>query len=79
MKRNKVRKLVENYTIDQLVEAEQALVEGEELSFEVEGQDAGEKLTYLLAAVYVLERVKQEGIEFHDAFQQYTLQVRESI
>ncbi len=79
MERNIVKKLVENYTIDQLVEAEQALVEGEELALEVEGQDASEKLTYLLAAVYILEQVKLEGAEFYDAFRQYTLQVRESI
>jgi len=79
MNRNTVKQLVENYTIDQLVEAEQALVTGKELTFEVEGRDASEKLTHLLAAAYVLERVKFDGVEFNNAFQQYTLQVRESI
>ena len=78
MKVDAVRNLVENYTIDQLVEAEKALVNGEDLSFRVVGEDASEKLTYLLAAVYILERLKAGTLEFAEAFRQYTLQVRET-
>ncbi|MEM6844290.1 MAG: hypothetical protein AAF944_08335 [Bacteroidota bacterium] len=77
MKVDSVRHLVENYTVDQLVEAEKALVNGKELSFEVAGEDAGEKLTNLLAAVYILEQLKSRTLEFSEAFRQYILQVRE--
>lgn len=74
-----VRILVENYTADQLTEAEQELIRGEEPSIVVKGDDAGEKLTHLLAAVHVLEQMKFEGVEFSTALSQYILQVRESI
>jgi len=74
-----VRILVENYTADQLTEAEHELIRGEEPSIAVKGNDASEKLTHLLAAVYVLEQMKYQGTEFSTALRQYVLQVRESI
>lgn len=74
-----VKVLVENYTIDQLTEAEYELIRGEDPSIAVKGSDASEKLTHLLAAVHILEQMKSEGTEFSTAFRQYILQVRESI
>lgn len=74
-----VRILVENYTADQLTEAEQEIIRGEEPSIAVKGDDASEKLTHLLAAVFVLEKMKFEDIDFVPALRQYVLQVRESI
>ena len=71
--------LVENYTVDQLTEAEHEIIRGEEPSISVKGSDASEKLTHLLAAVYVLDQMKSERVEFYAAFRQYNLQVRESI
>nr|WKN35124.1 hypothetical protein K4G66_22365 [Tunicatimonas sp. TK19036] len=79
MKAPAVRKLVENYTIDQLTEAEHALVQDRDLPFMVEGRDESEKLTHLLAAAYILERMKTENLEFRDAFREYSQRVRESI
>lgn len=74
-----VKNLVENYTMDALREAEDALIEEEPLPFEVEGDDEGEKLTHILAAIFILERMKSEGIEFKAALREYTRIVRESI
>lgn len=74
-----IRMLVENFTINQLVEAEQAIVSGLEPTIDVAGNDAGEKLTNLLAATYVLEKMKAENIDLAPALRQYHYQVRESI
>ncbi|MEQ9442443.1 MAG: hypothetical protein RIG62_25620 [Cyclobacteriaceae bacterium] len=78
MKIPAVRKLVENYTIDQLTEAEQALVKAQELPITVEGSDESERLTHLLAAVFVLEKMKTEHVEFREALRDYSRRVRES-
>lgn len=74
-----VKKLVENHTIDQLREAEDALIEEQALPFEVGGDDEGEKLTHILAAIFVLERMMHEGVDFKTALRSYTRMVRESI
>lgn len=74
-----VKKLVENYTMDALREAEDALIDEEPLPFEVKGDDEGEKLTHILAAIFILERMKSENIEFKAALREYTRIVRESI
>lgn len=74
-----VKKLVENYTMDSLREAEDALLEDKPLPFEVKGDDEGEKLTHILAAIFILERMRSEGIEFKAALRDYTRIVRESI
>lgn len=74
-----VKNLVENHTMDALREAEDALIEEEPLPFEVGGDDEGEKLTHILAAIFILERMKSEGIEFKAALREYTRIVRESI
>jgi hypothetical protein len=74
-----VKKLVENYTMDSLREAEDALIDEQSLPFEVEGDDEGEKLTHILAAIFILERMKSEGVEFKSALRDYTRMVRESI
>lgn len=74
-----VKKLVENYTMDSLREAEDALIDDQPLPFEIEGDDEGEKLTHILAAIFILERMKSEGVEFKSALRDYTRMVRESI
>lgn len=74
-----VKKLVENHTIDELREAEDALIDEKLLPFEVGGDDEGEKLTHILAAIFVLERMTHEGIDFKAALRNYTRMVRESI
>ena len=74
-----VKVLVENHTIDELREAEDALIKETTLPFEVGGDDEGEKLTHILAAIFVLERMTHEGTDFKAALRNYTRMVRESI
>jgi hypothetical protein len=79
MKIPAIKKLVENYSIEQLQEAEEALTEENPMPFEVEGEDEGEQLTHILAAVWILDRMNKDQLEFKAALREYTKMVRESI
>jgi phage repressor protein C with HTH and peptisase S24 domain len=59
--------------------AEEALYAEETLSIEVEGDDEGEKLTHVLAAIFILEKMSAEGMDYKTALRAYTSRVRESI
>jgi hypothetical protein len=79
MKMPVIKKLVETYTVEQLMAAEEALVEEQPLPFEVEGEDEGEQLTHILAAVYIQDQMTKEGMDFKTALRDYTKKVRNSI
>lgn len=79
MKIPAIRNLVDNFPLDELKSAEEALIEEEPLPFKVEGEDEGEKLTHILAAIFILERMREKDIEFKAALREYTQKVRESI
>jgi hypothetical protein len=74
-----IKKLVESQPLKDLMAAEYALIEDKPLPFEVEGDDEGEKLTHIIAAIWILERMKMDDIEFKAALREYTQKVRESI
>jgi hypothetical protein len=74
-----IKKLVETVSVPQLVEAEEALIDEKPLPIEVEGSDEGEKLTHILAAIWILEQMENTGVDFKTALREYTQKVRESI
>jgi hypothetical protein len=74
-----IKKLVETASVHQLVEAEVALIDEKPLPFEVEGSDEGEKLTHILAAIWILEQMESTRVDFKTALREYTQKVRESI
>jgi hypothetical protein len=78
MKIPAIKQLVENYNILQLKDAEQALLEEQQLAIEIPGEDDGEKLTHILAAVEILEDIAK-GDDFTKALRKYTQRVRNSI
>lgn len=73
-----IRTLVDVQTKEDLVAAKEAILRGRVLPFAVEGSDESEKLTNLLAALHVLDMVRQ-GVDFDAALRQYIAQVRETI
>lgn len=79
MKITAIKKLVETHTLEELVEAEEALLDERETAMPVEGEDEGEKLTHIFAAIWVLNKMKDENLEFKVALREYTKKVRESI
>jgi hypothetical protein len=79
MKIPAIKELVEKYSVEQLMEAEDQIVEEKNLEIEVEGSDEGEKLTHVIAAVWILTEMKHRSLDFKDALREYTKKVRESI
>lgn len=74
-----IKKLVDAYSADQLRKAEDDLLNEVELSIEVEGEDEGEKLTHILAAVFCREEMDKNGVGINHALRLYSQRVRNSI
>lgn len=74
-----IKKLSETYTIEQLKAAEDALLNEQKPSIEVEGKDEGEQLTHVLAAIDILEDMAKNGVDARTALRNYTQRVRNSI
>ena len=74
-----IKKLVENYSIDDLRAAEEALAEEATPEITIEGDDEGEQLTHAFAAIYILEKMAESGVDFKTALREYTSKVRTSI
>ncbi len=73
-----IKKLVEAYSLVQLQSAEEAMLEEQKPSIEVEGKDEGECLTHVLAAIYIKEKMEQ-GVAFNQALRDFSQRVRNSI
>lgn len=74
-----IKQLVETYTVEELRAAEEALAEEQKPAIEIAGDDEGEQLTHAFAAIYILEKIQEEGMEFKAALRDYTGKVRSSI
>ncbi len=74
-----IKNLVENYSLEDLKKSETAMEEGENPTFEVQGEDEGEQFTHLIAAVWVKEKMELDGIDARSAMREYTQKVRNSI
>ena len=74
-----IKKLVEQYDQLQLREAEAFLLEDMPLNIVVEGEDEGEQLTHVIAAIYIKEMMERDKVDFKTALRDYTSRVRESI
>jgi hypothetical protein len=79
MKIPAIKKLVENNSLQELMAAEAAIVEEQQPAIEVEGEDEGEQLTHVLAAVWILNEMEDNGTDFKTALREYTKKVRVSI
>jgi hypothetical protein len=79
MKVPAIKKLVETFDLQQLEKAEIDILEGLTPAIEVEGNDEGEQLTHIMAAIWILHEMKLRNIDFKEALREYTKKVRESI
>lgn len=73
-----IKKLVEQYSLSQLQEAEAAMMEEQKPAIEVEGKDEGECLTHVLASIYIKQKMEQ-GTAFNQALRDFSQRVRNSI
>lgn len=74
-----IKGLVESATVEQLHEAESALLDERQPSISIPGADEGEQLTHVLAAIYVHERIAADGVDAMTAIREYAKRVRASI
>ena len=79
MKIPAIKLLVENHTIEELQQAENNLLNEKPLAIEVKGDDEGEQLTHILAAIWIKHQMSEQNVEFTAALRQYTQRVRVSI
>jgi hypothetical protein len=74
-----IKQIVETYSIDQLKQAEQDLLNESPLSITIEGKDEGEQLTHILAAIFCKEVMAAENLNINQAVRVYSQRVRGSI
>jgi hypothetical protein len=74
-----IKKIADQYSIEELKKAEECLLEEAPLEIDVDGEDEGEQLTHILAAIWVKEEMEKEGINVGKAVRNYTVKVRNSI
>jgi hypothetical protein len=74
-----IKKLVDSCSMEQLQAAEAALLEERKPDIEVEGMDEGEQLTHLMAAQFILQEMKEKGVDYITALRAFSGRVRNSI
>lgn len=74
-----IKTTASSYSLEQLKEAENSLLEEQPIAIEVEGEDEGEQLTHILAAIWVKEFMRQHDVNISKAIREYTVKVRNSI
>ena len=80
MKIPAIKKIVEaGYSLEMLDEAEEALINEQQPSIEIEGEDDGEQLTHIFAAKWIMEDMQSSGNDFKTSLRNYTQKVRNSI
>ncbi len=79
MKIPAIKSAVEKYTIQELKEAESALYEELSPTIHIDGDDEGEKLTHILAAIWIKEQMEKTSEDFKTTLRKYTQRVRNSI
>jgi len=79
MKIPAIKELVENQNLDTLRIAEEALLNEETPLIAIKGEDEGEQLTHTIAAIWIIEKMQEEKLEFKDALRKYTEMVRSCI
>lgn len=74
-----VKKLANDFSMEQLEAAENAILEELDPVIEVEGEDEGEQLTHVMAAIWIKREMKAKDLPLNKAMRNYTVKVRNSI
>ncbi|GCD79069.1 DUF6952 family protein [Schleiferia thermophila] len=77
MKIPAIKKLL-SFDLDQLIQAEKDLYDEKQTQIQIEGEDEGEQLTHVLAAIWIKEQIAN-GMTENEALRAYTQRVRNSI
>ena len=63
--------LVETHLLADLKAANEALIGGMEAEFEIPGDTPGQKLSYITAAIWIVEKIRLDNCEFSEAYAAY--------
>ena len=74
-----IKKLAEAYSLADLRAAEEALYNEETPATEIIGDDEGEQLTHIIAAIFIKEHMAEHDSDLKTALREYTVKVRNSI
>ncbi|MBA3900387.1 MAG: hypothetical protein H0X62_09300 [Bacteroidetes bacterium] len=74
-----IKKLVEIASLADLQKAEEAILEELQPEIEIEGDDEGEQLTHVLAAIWIKGNMQENNLEFRVSLRNYSQRVRKSI
>ena len=74
-----IKELVERYSTDDLQKAEEDLLEERPLSILISGDDPGDQLTNIMAAIWIKFDMEQNQHDLKTALRAYTQKVRNSI
>ena len=74
-----IKQLVETYSLVELRAAEDALLDEQPPAIAVSGDDEGERLTHILAAVWIHGYLVAHDGAFPEALREYSKKVRTSI
>lgn len=77
MEAREIEKLVERYSFSDLEKAERALIQGKKAKFRLPGKTPGEKLAYLAAAKWIVEKIRLDKCDFGDAYEHYLQVIKE--
>ena len=79
MKIGVIKKLAECLSMDELRAAEEALYNDSTPTTLIEGDDEGEQLTHVLAAIFIQEYITENDSDIKTALREYAIKVRKSI
>ena len=79
MKIAEIKKLAEKHSLTDLRRCEEALLNEQPLPLDIQGDDEGERLTHILAAIQIRDEVEVKGVSFNLALRNYAQRVRKSI
>ena len=77
MEERDIIRLVETQLLSDLEEARKALVQGNETKFMLPGVTPGEKMAYLAAAIWIVQKIKRDKCDFKTAFKAYQQEIKE--
>lgn len=79
MKVPAIKKAAEEHSYADLNQAKDDLLDAKELQIEIIGEDDGEQLTHIIAAMWVQEQMARREIDMRTALREYAVKVRESM
>ena len=74
-----IKQLAEKYSIAQLEESEAALLEERKPPITDAGDDEGDQLTNILAAIWIKREMEEKNVDVRTALRAYSQMVRNSI